>query len=186
MTALAEDANADIRAHAIWLLGVNGYSQGRDPLIKALADRDALVRRRACEALIRAGIEPPVGPLWALLHDPDRFVRTAARLVLQRIKPEKWTDQLWRETDDRAFLEGVTALCKIDQAAPYAGQIFAQLSRRAPVPEGQPLLDYLRVLELTLVHVTPAGGPELRSIAERCAGLFPHSDPRAAGSWRSF
>ena len=185
LTALAEDANADIRAHAIWLLGVNGYSQGRDTLTKALTDRDALVRRRACEALIRAGIEPPVAPLWGLLHDPDRFVRTAARLVLQRIKPEKWTDQLWRETDDRAFLEGVIALCKIDQAAPYAGQIFAELSRRAPVTEGQPLLDYLRVLELTLVHVTPFGGPELRSIAERCVRLFPHPDPRAAASWRS-
>jgi putative heme-binding domain-containing protein len=180
LTALAEDASGEIRAHAVWLLGVNGYPEGRDPLTKALADRDALVRRRACEALIRAGVEPPLSALWPLLDDPDRFVRTAARLVLQRIKPEKWTDRLWREPSDRAFFEAVTALCKMDQASPYASQIFVQLNRRAPAPDGQPLLDYLRVVQLALVHITPSGGPDLRSVAERCARLFPHEDWRAS------
>src|SRR5262249_13922601 len=56
LESLLEDKDADIRAHAIGLLGLNGYKDARPALVKALKDRDAMVRRRACEALIRAGI----------------------------------------------------------------------------------------------------------------------------------
>ena len=31
------------------------------------------------EALVRAGIEPPIDALWPVLGNPDRFVRFAAR-----------------------------------------------------------------------------------------------------------
>jgi putative heme-binding domain-containing protein len=179
LTALTSDNNPLVRAHAIWLLGVNAYPEGKEALLRALADSDALVRRRACEALIRAGMQPPIPALWPLLGDRDRYVRTAARLVLQRIPPEKWTDQLWQEHDDHAFLEGVVALCKIDQAAPYAARIFAGLSKRAPSTEIQALLDYLRTIQLSLVHISPAGGPDVKAIAENCSHQFPHKDWRA-------
>ncbi|HMC66159.1 MAG TPA: HEAT repeat domain-containing protein, partial [Gemmataceae bacterium] len=78
-------AYADLRAHIVHLLGVNRYEEGQEPIVGCFKDKDALVRRRACEALIRAGFEPPVDAIWPLLVDKDRFVRTAARLVLQRI-----------------------------------------------------------------------------------------------------
>src|SRR5262245_36120094 len=90
LRAPIDDKEPDVRAHAVWLLGVNGYKEGQDALVNALKDADAMVRRRACEALIRAGIEPPVAKLWPLLGDGDRFVRHAARLVLERIEPGKW------------------------------------------------------------------------------------------------
>src|SRR5207249_11666757 len=63
LVQLAQDGSAQLRAHAVWLVGVNGYKEGKNILIKALNDADALVRRRACEALIRAGFEPPVDVL---------------------------------------------------------------------------------------------------------------------------
>src|SRR5439155_23288658 len=47
---LLRDEDGDIRAHAVWLLGVNGYKEGKDGLLRALKDNDAMVRRRACEA----------------------------------------------------------------------------------------------------------------------------------------
>jgi putative heme-binding domain-containing protein len=174
LTALCEDASPEVRAHAVWLLGVNGYQEGRDALVKSLSDPDAFVRRRACEALIRAGTEPPLSSLWPLLSDRDRFVRTAARLVLQRIEPAKWVDRLWQEASDLAFLEGVVALCKINGASRYAGPLFARLNRHATVTDGQPLLDYLRTVQLGLVHVSAAGGPDVKAIADRCSRLFPH------------
>src|SRR5207253_2750191 len=77
LTKLLKAPDAEIRAYAVYLLGVNGSPEGKDTLVKALKDKDALVRRRACEALIRAGIEPPVASIWPLLADPDRFLRTA-------------------------------------------------------------------------------------------------------------
>ena len=168
--------NAAVRAHAIWLLGVNGYEDGKDTLIKALGDGDALVRRRACEALIRAGIEPPVTALGPLLADKDRFVRTAARLVLQRIDPRKWTDRLWRAEHKGLAREGIIALCKVNKAEPYTEQIFARLHESSPT-EADELLDHLRTIEMALIHTTKRPG-SVRGIALECLEQFPHKDSR--------
>ena len=81
---LLKDKDAELRAHGVWLFGVNGFDKAVPDLFEALADSDALVRRRACEALIRLGAEPPVARVWGvLLNEKDRFVRTATRLVLR-------------------------------------------------------------------------------------------------------
>src|SRR5205823_4516844 len=111
LLSLLAKENADVRAHAVYLLGVNGYQEGRDALVKALADGDALVRRRACEALVRAGFEPPVKALWPLLGENDRFVRHAARLTLERIDPKLWAPRLGREQKDLIAWNGIVALC---------------------------------------------------------------------------
>ena len=85
--------------------------------------RSPFVRRRACEALIRAGFEPPVDASEPLLADGDRFVRTAARLVLQRDRPEEMgrRSARQRQRHDLAGMEAIIALCKAEKAAPYAG-----------------------------------------------------------------
>ncbi|HZY86684.1 MAG TPA: HEAT repeat domain-containing protein [Gemmataceae bacterium] len=176
LSELAGDKDADMRAHAVWLLGVNAYKEGRDALLKALKDDDALVRRRACEALVRLGIEPPVAAVWTLLGDRDRFVRTAARLVLQRIDPKKWAERLGKEEDDLKAYEAIIALCKVDKAGPYNGPIFARL--RSARPDGaEALLHWLRTIQMALLH---AGAPvaDVQAIAGRCDGLFPHKDWR--------
>ena len=121
-----------------------------------MKDPDALVRRRACEALIRAGIEPLVPSVWPLLGDKDRFVRHAARLVLERIDPKEWTDKLWKEQNELIAWNGIVALCQTNQANPYAEPIFARLRgipAKTAAPEQQ--LDYLRTLQLALIHTGP-------------------------------
>src|SRR5207253_2232579 len=105
--------------------------EAKDTLLKALVDDDAMVRRRACEALIRAGIEPGVKVLWPLLADDDRFVRTAARLVLQRIDAKKWVAQLASQKDLPAW-EAIIALCKTGHVAEYAETIFDRLKKSEP------------------------------------------------------
>jgi putative heme-binding domain-containing protein len=172
-----EDKDALVRAHAVYLLGVNGYKDGRETLIKSLKDADPLVRRRACEALIRAGFEPPVEAIYPLLGDKDKFVRTAARLVIQRIDPKKWADRLWKEPNDLIAFEGIIALCKINQAAPYAEPLFGRLRGASPKDSAQLLLDYLRTVEMALIHVTQRP-IWLKAIAEQCIKLFPHKDWR--------
>jgi putative heme-binding domain-containing protein len=176
LRAAAAQKNPEMRAHAVYLIGVNGYKDGRDTLIKALGDDDALVRRRACEALIRAGIEPPVTALGSVLADKDRFVRTAARLVLQRIDPKKWTDRLWRAEHKGLAREGIIALCKVNKAEPYTEQIFARLHESSP-EDVQELLDHLRTIEMALVHTSKRPG-SVRGIALECLEQFPHKDWR--------
>ena len=54
-----------------------------------MKDTDPVVRRRAAEALMRLGQSPdraslaPVDDIYALLADPDRFVRWAGRILLE-------------------------------------------------------------------------------------------------------
>lgn len=173
----AKDEQPEMRAHAIYLLGVRQYSDDPTVYIKALKDEDALVRRRACEALIRAGFEPPVTAIYPLLGDKDKFVRTAARLVIQRIDPKTWANRLWKEPNDTVALEGIIALCKINQAAPYAEPLFARLRGAAPKEGVQNLLDYLRTVEMALIHVTQRP-IWVKAIVEQCDKLFPHKDWR--------
>src|SRR5262249_43034717 len=106
LVKLTSDQGPDVRAHAVYLLGIKGYPEGGEALSKSGKEGDRLVQRRACEALIRAGVEPPVEAIWPLLSENDRFLRTAARLVLQRIDPKKWTDRLWKEEKDLVAWEG--------------------------------------------------------------------------------
>jgi putative heme-binding domain-containing protein len=177
LLALARDGSPEVRAHAVWLLGVNEVKQARDTLLAALKDADALVRRRACEALIRAGIEPPVGALWPLLGDGDRFVRHAARLVLERIDPKRWAERVVNEKDDERAWNSIVALCQANRAAPFAEPIFGRLrTPPAAMPE-KALLDYLRTLQMALIHV-PARPASVKGIAAECDRLFPNA------SWR--
>jgi putative heme-binding domain-containing protein len=175
---LLGDREADVRAAAVWLLGFKENLDAREPLLAALKDSDAFVRRRACEALVRRGIEPPVEAVWPLLAEKDPYLRTAARLVVQRIDPEKWTPLVWdnRKGSDLQAMEGIVALCKIDRATPYTEAVFGRLSGIRPGSAGE-LLGWLRTAQLALFHTKERPGT-VQEIAERCLGLFPHSDWR--------
>jgi putative heme-binding domain-containing protein len=170
------DEKAEVRAHAAYLLGVNGYKESESALIKALKDKDNLVQRRACEALIRAGFEPSVDAIWPLLGDSDPFLRTAARLVLQRIDPTKWTERLWKEEKDLIVLEGILALCKENKAAPYADAIYGRLVKMK-LGEPDSTLNQVRTYQLTLIHA-PSNSAAARDIAKAYFELFPQKDWR--------
>src|SRR5262249_21232277 len=45
LTSLMQNKLVDVRAHAVYLLGVNGYKEGQEALIKALKDEDKWVQR---------------------------------------------------------------------------------------------------------------------------------------------
>jgi putative heme-binding domain-containing protein len=178
VAGMAAHKHPEVRATALWYAGVKGSKA--DFLVKALKDDDALVRRRACEALIRAGVEPPVDSIWPLLGDQDQFVCTAARLVLQRIDVEKWAGRIGKEKDDHTACEVIVALCKENKAEPYADMIFSRLATTRQTDNGQATLDVLRTLQLALVHTTKRPVKEkaftARSMLVGCAAEFPHKD----------
>jgi putative heme-binding domain-containing protein len=178
LTFLTLDKDAEVRAQAVYLIGVNGYRSAQAALVQAFKDEDPFVRRRACEAMIRCNNPAPLAALWPLLCDKDRFVRTAARLCLQRLPVKDWAKHLWPEEDDLTFMEGVVALCKIDQAAPYQSLILDHLHKGVP-EDAESQLQYLRTLQLALVHTPADKRPgSARGIALECEELFPTKDFR--------
>ncbi len=178
LLAMSQDSESMVRARSVELLGRLGGKDAETGLLAALEDGDPFVRRRACEALIRAGIEPPVDALKPLLASSDRFLSTAARLVLQRIGPKKWAEELIRDGEnERVALEAIVALCKTNQAIPYTEAIFDRLHQHVPGEDLTTLLDYLRTVQLALVHTTQRAG-SVRGIAVDLLNLFPVTDAR--------
>ncbi len=163
------------RALTIYSLGSDGGPGLRNALLKGLQDEDAFVRRRACEALIRQQIEPPVADLKPLLSDKDRFLRTAARLVLQRIDPAKWANTLIGDANDRAAHQAIIALCKINKANEFAEKIFERLHEKMPGESPTQILEWARTIQLALVHCKERP-QSVRGIALECRDLFPHKD----------
>src|SRR5262249_32298271 len=82
-----EDKDPSVRAQAVLLLGALATDKARSTLVETLADSDAFVRRRACEALVRTRGSFPQEKVRPLLGDPDRFVRYAARNALEHADP---------------------------------------------------------------------------------------------------
>jgi putative heme-binding domain-containing protein len=174
-----EDYNPFVAGHAAYLLGLNGYPEGKQALFEAMKDGQAFTRRRACEACIRAGFEPPLEALWHLFSDEDRYVRTAARLVLERMDPKQWAQRFIAEKHDLIAYEGILALCKTNQAEPYAERIFARLHESVPQDDPELLLNYLRTVQMALIHTTQRPG-SIRGLALDCLEMFPHKDWRVS------
>jgi putative heme-binding domain-containing protein len=117
LTALIKDANADVRAAVTYVAGVQGQA-AKGIAAAALRDKDPGVRRRAAEALVRMGQSPdkpslaPVADIFALLNDPDRFVRWAGRIAIEHTARAEWKDKVLAETNPLGALEGMLALVR--------------------------------------------------------------------------
>ena len=114
LTDLMREAEADVRAAAVFAAGVQG-SKAAAVAAAGLKDLDPLVQRRAAEALVRMGQSPsadslaPAADIYALLGSPDRFVRFAGRLALQRTARSAWRDRVLAETHTVRALEAMVA-----------------------------------------------------------------------------
>ena len=96
LTALAKDRDADVRAAAVYVAGVQTSAGAKAVAAAALKDASPMVKRRAAEAIVRQGLTPgqpsfaPVADIYALLADADRFVRYAGRLALEHTPRSEW------------------------------------------------------------------------------------------------
>ena len=78
-----DSGNLEKRREAAKALGVGAYTQALKPLIRALRDRDSLVRLRAVEGL-RNFAEPEArAAIGRVLGDPDPSVQQAAAALVQ-------------------------------------------------------------------------------------------------------
>jgi putative heme-binding domain-containing protein len=185
---LADDERAEVRAMAVYLLGTYPLKKSAKLLIDALDDRDAMVVRRACDALVRAGVDTEIkfryreelaAVLLARLNDPDRFVRYAARTLIERLPREAWAEQVL--SDDIAArpygaLEGLVALIHTQQGMQDQEALFERLEAysNASMSE-ETLLGYLRTLQLAFIRCDAPGDRIAASVGPKLLAKFPSS-----------
>jgi putative heme-binding domain-containing protein len=160
LASLREDPAWQVRAASTYYLGLHGTESTRRELIDRLDDADAMVRRRACEALVRTGIHPgmPVPEeliknTLTLLSDNDRFVRYAARELLERTNRNAWREKVLALEKYPAAVDGLMALV---QTAEGTQDVPVLLEREIELLEDDPpaehLTGLLRIIQRTMMH----------------------------------
>jgi putative heme-binding domain-containing protein len=115
LLSVSESKDAAVRAFAAHLLGFQSGERVRTALVRLLGDRDLTVARRACEAFVHSGIEPPVEPLLNLLASDDRWLRFAARVALERVPQDKWFQQALASPNSHVVTEALLAAYRHDR-----------------------------------------------------------------------
>jgi putative heme-binding domain-containing protein len=185
LNALVTDGNADVRAAVTYVAGVQGEA-AKTVATAALKDRDLAVRRRAAEALVRMGLSPdkpslaPVADVYALLNDPDRFVRWAGRIALEYTARAEWKDRVIAETNPLGSLEGMLAWVRTangESLQPVLDKQFGMLKQTNLSAENK--LRLYRTFMYTATEVKdglPAGQRE--QLNALIIGQFPSQDER--------
>ncbi|QDT01375.1 DUF7133 domain-containing protein [Adhaeretor mobilis] len=148
---IATDPQPAIRAKAARLMYASDAVNVRGQLADMLADKDALVRRLACESFMRRGELPDAKAVLPLLADDDRFVAFAARRLLEKMPVEAWARTVLTSGNDQLFLNGSVALLTIERHEATARAVLARCEEILNEAD-EPSLELLRVVQLALIH----------------------------------
>lgn len=177
LVTLSADQHADVRAKAAYLMGIHTDSSTRGRLEALLSDRDARVRRVACESLARGGYTPPAAGLARLLGEKHRAVAWAAARALQNLPSDNWARYVIDAPTPAAFLHGAHALLAIN---PPDATLDAVLTRASDLMRGElsdpEFVALLRVLQLGLDR----GRLVRKNVPELCRQLadeYPANEP---------
>jgi putative heme-binding domain-containing protein len=190
LQALITDADDMVRAAAVYVAGRRNLqssgatTNGATAAIRtALTDENALVRRRALEALVELGQRAdrpsliPVSEIYARLADPDRFVRWSARIALERSPRAEWADRVIAEANVTAVMEGILAWVRTNpDGASFDAVLdkqFQLMAQNGLTVDDQVRL--LRVFHYTTTEMPEAGLDDARR--ERLFGLWANRFP---------
>lgn len=136
-------------------------------------------QRLALEKLHTASADPAVvEKAWPFLASPDRFVRYAARVAIERQPVESWIGRFRAETKLDAVIEGGIALARVGQGKDAQNAILeklATLSHQAK-PTTEQSLGLLRVLQLTFVRHGKPSSDIAAAIATELDRFYPSTD----------
>ncbi len=179
--AAFESADPGLRAAAIYVVGQHGSDRAKSIAADGLSDPDAIVRRRAAEALLRMG-DPgfvPASEMLGLLRDEDRFVRWAARVALEATPRDSWSAPVVNDRDAQFVATGMLALVR---TASDPIQLEAVFEKTLSLLKGEGLsssveADLLRVFHLACAELEGGCRQSLRDqIFDIVAPRFPSGD----------
>ena len=183
----------ELRSAAIKLIGTLSSPLSATVLTDSLWDEDLGVVRRAAEGLVRLGQEreAPVERgenllrgLFSCLEHEDRFVRYSCRQALRRVPKPDWLPVVEHQNPNanpRASLEALLVWVQSLESEEEAGRLFKKLKQIRVTRLGpEPLLGYLRVLQLALLRdPRPVPGSGVApALGRRLILEFPHEDWR--------
>ena len=107
---LSKDPEHRIRRASSYLMSL--MEDDRLPLrqLEMLGDPHPVVRRQACEALVRGHRSVPFEYVAPLLKSEDRYETWAARRLLALDDPQEWLGEAMSSDDVRLFVQASTAL----------------------------------------------------------------------------
>jgi putative heme-binding domain-containing protein len=186
LKALLADRDVMVRAAAIYVVGLHSSDAAKAVAASALKDVEPLVRRRAAEALVRQGLSAdkpafaPVGDVYALLNDADRFVRYSGRMALERMPRAEWAPMVLAETNPLGAIEGALALIETaksgDDLEPVLNRQLQWLQK--PSLSVDDKLRALRVFQLAVIE-SKNETPSLKKRAHSALiAQFPSKDER--------
>jgi len=133
--------------------------------------------RHQLEALHAEGTGPEaIEQAWPHLKDPDRFIRWAARVAIERQHAEKWADRALAETDPQAAIEALIALARVGNPALQPKIIEALEKIDFSGLPAELRLPLLRAWELAFTRMGKPDPETCARIAAKFDPLFPHAD----------
>ena len=187
--ALVNDREAAVRAAVAYVAGVQGETAASavaGVAAAGLRDRDAVVKRRAAEALVRLGQSPdrptlaPVADILALLNHPDRFVRWSGRILVEHTPRAEWRDRVLAETNPLGAIEGMLAWVRTagtESLEPMLEKQFALLKQTNLSVDNK--LRLYRAFMYTTTGMPGGLSPtDRRRLHDLMAGQFPAADDR--------
>lgn len=145
---------------------------------KAPPPTEAALLRRKLEALHADGLgAEAIDTAWPHLSSKDRFIRFAARVVLEKQPTERWAGRALAELEPQASIEALIALARVGDKA-LQPKLIAALSRldfgAQPVALRQPLL---RAWQLAFTRMGKPSDEVCATVAAKLDPHFPHADP---------
>jgi putative heme-binding domain-containing protein len=135
-------------------------------------------QRHELEALHAEGTGPAaIEKAWPALGSPDRFLRWAARVAIERQSAALWADRALAETNPQASVEALIALARMGDKAlqPRIIAALGKLDFTKVAPELR--LPLLRAWELAFIRMGKPAPDVCAQVAAKFDPLFPHADP---------
>lgn len=133
--------------------------------------------RRSLEALHAEGTGPEaIATAWPHLSSPDRFVRFAARVALERQLPENWAERALNEKNPQASIEALIALARVGQKYHQPRLIEALLRLDFAQQPAALQLPLLRAWQLAFTRMGKPDAATCARLAAKLDPLFPHAD----------
>jgi len=134
--------------------------------------------RRQLEVLHADGTGPEAIDLaWPHLASPDRFVRFAARVAIERQLPANWADRALNEKNPPAAVEALIALARVGAKSlqPRLLEALGRLEFAPPTAEHR--LPLLRAWHLAFTRMGKPDAATCARLAAKFEPLFPDVDP---------
>jgi putative heme-binding domain-containing protein len=173
---LSKDKNELIRARAADLLGQRSSDVVKARLAAMLTDKDRLVRRKTCEALLRANQVAPISSLKTPLASDDRFEAWAARRLLERLPADQWQKDLLKTDNHRLLINASLALAIAHPEKEVALQsIQALADAMSQFVSDRDFVDMLRVMQVAM-HRAGIQPEDVPGLAKQLKEEFPAGD----------